>query len=35
MKINIEGFLTGRHPEFPENFRAIVQATSLDQSATP
>jgi len=29
----IEGFLAGRHPEFLENFRAIVQATSLDQSA--
>lgn len=27
----IEGFLAGRHPEFLENFRAIVQATSLDQ----
>jgi len=29
----IESFLAGRHPEFLENFRAIVQATSLDQSA--
>ena len=29
----IEGFLATRHPEFLENFRAIVQATSLDQSA--
>lgn len=29
----IEGFLAGRHPEFLENFRAIVQATSLDQSS--
>lgn len=28
----IEGFLERRHPEFLENFRAIVQATSLDQS---
>ncbi len=34
-KPEIEGFLAGRHPEFLENFRAIVQATSLDQSATP
>ena len=34
-KSEIEGFLAGRHPEFLENFRAIVQATSLDQSATP
>ena len=31
----IEGFLATRHPEFLENFRAIVQATSLDQSAAP
>ena len=28
----IEGFLERRHPEFLENFRAIVQATSLAQS---
>lgn len=28
----IESFLRRRHPEFLENFRAIVQATSLDQS---
>ncbi|WP_241527351.1 hypothetical protein [Sphingomonas turrisvirgatae] len=34
-KSEIEGFLAGRHPEFLENFRAIVQATSLDQSTTP
>lgn len=34
-KPEIEGFLAGRHPEFLENFRAIVQATSLDQSTTP
>ena len=27
----IERFLESRHPEFVENFRAIVQATSLDQ----
>lgn len=25
--------LAGRHPEFLENFRAVVQAASLDQSA--
>lgn len=31
-KPEIEGFLTRRHPEFLENFRSIVQATSLDQS---
>ena len=31
-KSEIEGFLERRHPEFLENFRAIVQATSLDQS---
>ncbi|WP_425326508.1 plasmid partitioning protein RepB C-terminal domain-containing protein [Sphingomonas pseudosanguinis] len=31
-KPEIEGFLERRHPEFLENFRAIVQATSLDQS---
>jgi len=29
----IEGFLAGRHPEFLENLRTIVQATSLDQSS--
>jgi hypothetical protein len=34
-KPEIEGFLAGRHPEFLENFRAIVQAASLDQSTTP
>ena len=34
-KPEIERFLAGRHPEFLENFRAIVQATSLDQSTTP
>lgn len=31
-KPEIEGFLKRRHPEFLENFRAIVQSTSLDQS---
>lgn len=31
-KPEIEGFLERRHPEFLENFRSIVQATSLDQS---
>ncbi len=31
-KSEIQGFLERRHPEFLENFRAIVQATSLDQS---
>lgn len=31
-KPEIEGFLARRHPEFLENFRSIVQATSLDQS---
>jgi hypothetical protein len=34
-KPEIEGFLERRHPEFLENFRAIVQATSLDQSTPP
>jgi hypothetical protein len=29
-KPSIERFLESRHPEFVENFRAIVQATSLD-----
>lgn len=33
-KPEIEGFLERRHPEFLENFRAIVQATSLDQSTS-
>jgi len=32
-KPEIEGFLERRHPEFLENFRSIVQATSLDQSS--
>jgi hypothetical protein len=32
-KPEFEGFLAGRRPEFLENFRAIVQARSLDQSA--
>jgi len=31
-KPEIESFLERRHPEFLENFRSIVQATSLDQS---
>jgi len=31
-KPEIENFLTGRYPEFLENFRAIIQATSLDQT---
>nr|WP_183617123.1 plasmid partitioning protein RepB C-terminal domain-containing protein [Novosphingobium fluoreni] len=31
-KPEIESFLARRHPEFLENFRSIVQATSLDQS---
>jgi len=31
-KPEIERFLERRHPEFLENFRSIVQATSLDQS---
>lgn len=30
VKPEIEGFLARRHPEFLENFRTIVQATSLD-----
>ena len=30
-KPDIERFLAGRHPEFLENFRSIVSATSLDQ----
>ena len=30
-KPEIEHFLATRHPEFLENFRSIVQATSLDQ----
>jgi ParB-like chromosome segregation protein Spo0J len=32
-KPEIERFLVNRHPEFLENFRAIVSATSLDQTA--
>jgi len=32
-KPSIERFLDNRHPEFAENFRAIVQATSLDHAA--
>jgi hypothetical protein len=32
-KPEIERFLSTRHPEFLETFRAIVQATSLDQPA--
>ncbi|MDV6333159.1 plasmid partitioning protein RepB C-terminal domain-containing protein [Asticcacaulis sp. 201] len=32
-KPDIAHFLASRHPEFLENFRAIVSATSLDQSA--
>jgi ParB-like chromosome segregation protein Spo0J len=31
-KPEIERFLVTRHPEFLENFRAIIQATSLDQT---
>jgi ParB-like chromosome segregation protein Spo0J len=31
-KPEIQRFLTGRYPEFLENFRAIVTATSLDQT---
>ncbi len=31
-KPEIERFLTSHHPEFLENFRAIIQATSLDQT---
>ena len=34
-KPEIERFLNTRHPEFSENFRAIVQATSLDHSSSP
>lgn len=30
----IERFLETRHPEFSENFRSIVQATSLDHAST-
>lgn len=33
-KPEIERFLEIRHPEFSENFRAIVQATSLDHAST-
>lgn len=33
-KPEIERFLQTRHPEFSENFRAIVQATSLDHAST-
>ena len=33
-KPEIERFLETRHPEFLENFRSIVQATSLDQPST-
>lgn len=33
-KPEIERFLETRHPEFSENFRAIVQATSLDHAST-
>jgi transcriptional regulator with XRE-family HTH domain len=33
-KPEIESFLERHHPEFLENFRAIVQAASLDQSTT-
>ncbi|MCL4672457.1 MAG: ParB N-terminal domain-containing protein [Sphingomonadaceae bacterium] len=33
-KPEIERFLDTRHPEFLENFRSIVQATSLDQPST-
>lgn len=32
-KPEIERFLETRHPEFSENFRAIVQATSLDHTS--
>jgi ParB-like chromosome segregation protein Spo0J len=32
-KPDIERFLSTRHPEFLENFRAIVSASSLDQTA--
>lgn len=34
-KPEIERFLATRHPEFSANFRAIVQATSLDHASTP
>ena len=33
-KVEIEHFLSERHPELLETFRAIVAATSLDQAAT-
>lgn len=33
-KPEIERFLATRHPEFLENFRSVVQATSLDQPST-
>lgn len=33
-KPEIERFLSGRHPEFLENFRAVVSASSLDQAGT-
>lgn len=33
-KPEIERFLETRHPEFSENFRSIVQATSLDHAST-
>jgi len=33
-KPEIERFLAGRHPEFLENFRGIIQTASLDQTAT-
>ena len=33
-KPEIERFLSMRHPEFSENFRSIVQATSLDYGST-
>ncbi len=33
-KREIERFLETRHPEILENFRSVVQATSLDQSPT-
>jgi hypothetical protein len=32
LKPEIERFLTTRHPEVLENFRAIVAAASLDQT---
>ena len=31
-KREIERFLETRHPEILENFRSVVQATSLDQA---